>query len=79
MKKKRDTLLEVLKKEQVRLTDFLTLRDIAAVALAAKRYYLLLTPVVNALRLDRVSPKIAEKTARKAKKDKQKEESSTPL
>lgn len=78
MKKKRDALLEVLKKEQARLADFLTLRDIAAVALTAKRYYLLLTPVVNALRLDRAPPKAVEKTARKAKKEKQQEESSGP-
>jgi hypothetical protein len=78
MIKKRDALLEALRKEQTRLTDFLTLSDIAAIALAAKRYYLLLTPVVNALRLDRVQPKAVEKSARKTKKEKQREESNSP-
>jgi hypothetical protein len=58
MIKRKDQLLEVLKKEeQLHLTDFLTLQDLAILSISSKKYCLLLTPLLSALREDRVPAK----------------------
>jgi hypothetical protein len=75
MLKKKDQLLEILKKEdKYHLTQYLDIIDIATLSTVSKRYYVQLVPMVHAFKLDQEVEQTSNKPKNKPKKQKQKEE-----
>ena len=74
MFKKKDQLLEIIKKdEQCHLTRFLEADELLSLALSNKRYYLTLMPILSAYQLDEQATNTRIKTKNKPKKQKNKQ------
>ena len=74
MFKKKDQLLEIIKKdEECHMTRFLEAGDLLSLALSSKRYYLSLMPILTAYQLDDQTTNTRIKTKNKPKKQKNKQ------